>query len=181
MLYSLRKYKSLWVLRRKKLIVFALQILMWMLKISPGIFSPRVSAMCLLGEPLLGREGGGCRWLSRLTCCPWAASHRWGGTQSLLSKDVCMQVTSAGGQLDLKEIWNWQGKHGQAPSIVLCPGKHFCLKLSLAPRRAPPLIPREKRKMSHRERRWNLFPGWVSKETQCFLFHFRKTIWSLDE
>lgn len=176
MLYSLRKYRFLWALRRKKLIVLALQILMWMLKISLWMFLQEGSATCLPGEPLLGNvaaAGGlaGKRAVPRQELTdrgalfPPPQRHLYAGHLSWMTVNrawrkpgVCRGRpstidTSLQRQTPLPEVTS---------SSALCPNANTGQK-----------------KMSRRERRWSLFPGWGSR--LCFLFHFRKTTGNLDE
>ena len=58
MWYSPSKHKFLGVPRRKKLIVLSLQVLLWLLKISPRMFPRGARPVCLAGEPW-GRRCGG--------------------------------------------------------------------------------------------------------------------------
>lgn len=115
MLYSLRKYIFLWVLRRKKLIVLALQILMWTLKISPWMLSQGTNAVCLLS----GREGGGCPGYGQLSVLSQGSSSQMRWDPSILSKGICRQVTSAEWPQSRGEMWSLQGKRDQAPSTIL--------------------------------------------------------------
>lgn len=173
MLYSQRKYKFLWVLRRTKLIVLALQILMWTLKISPRMFSLGASDIC----PVNVREGSVGLSVVQLVSALSLGSSSQMRRDLLLPRQRHLYAGHLRG-VTTKPGGNPEFAREERPSTISASlGRWTSWSLPEVPSSSTSCPTTNTQRQDENELpKWSLFTGWVSKGTQWLLFPFQKDL-----